>query len=111
MSAAIPSLANAASGIVIVDTDQRVLAADRIFLEAIVGRREEDVVGRSIADVLRVGAGPHDTLPIMFGQNGSFRLHAGPGKGRMLRVSYAHVRMEADPNGAVFLTIDDLTPA
>lgn len=111
MSAATNHLVNAASGVVIVDTDQRVLAADRIFLEAIAGRREEDVVGRTIADVLRIGTGVNDVLPIVNAQNGSFRLLAGPGRGRQLRVSYAHVRMEADPNGAVFLTIEDLTPA
>ncbi len=111
MSAVNPSLANAASGFVIVDTDQRVLAADRIFLESIAGRREEDVVGRTIADVLRIGNALHDTLPIVSGKSGAFELQAGPGRGRTLRVSYAHVRMQADPNGAVFLTIEDLAPA
>ena len=102
---------NAAAGLIIMDLDQRVIAADRIFLEAI-GCPSGNIEGMSVAEVLRVGNGPMDRLPIEPSGEGEFRLSvtAGARRARLLRISYAHVRLEGDARGGVFLTVEDLTP-
>lgn len=101
----------AAAGLIVADVEQRVLAADRIFLEAI-GCPFNDIEGRSVAEVLRVGSGPLDRLPIEPGASGEFRLSVTTGarRARLLRVSYAHVRLDSDARGGVFITVEDLTP-
>lgn len=104
------SSGTAAAGLIIADLEQRVLAADRIFLEAI-GCPNGDIEGRSVAEVLRVGHGPMDRLPLD-GESGAFRLSvtAGARRARLLRISYAHVRLEGDSRGGLFITVEDLTP-
>lgn len=102
---------SAFAGLIIMDLDQRVIAADRIFLEAI-GCPSGNIEGMSVSEVLRVGHGPLDRLPIEPGGEGQFRLSvtAGARRARLLRISYAHVRLEGDARGGVFLTVEDLTP-
>ena len=101
----------AVAGLIIMDLDQRVIAADRIFLEAI-GCPSSNIEGMSVSEVLRVGTGPMNRLPIEPGGEGEFRLSvtAGARRSRLLRISYAHVRLEGDARGGVFLTVEDLTP-
>lgn len=102
---------SAAAGLIIADTDQRVIAADRIFLDAI-GCPSGNIEGMSVSEVLRVGTGMMDRLPIEPGTDGEFRLSVSHGarRARLLKVSYAHVRLEGDARGGVFITVEDLTP-